>query len=184
MPTTLHGVPYPAPFDVPDVPADLQEIAEMLDSQLQMFVRPAAAATNGTALPAMDAAMAVTLQPGTYRVEAITSYSVPSDGMDVQQAWATSGGITLGSRFVLGAEVAMTTALSTLMSSRPLAAFNTTGSFGVVTTASSYIREELVVTVTATATLTLTWAQNTATAGVLTRNILSHLLVTRLVSAV
>jgi hypothetical protein len=184
MPTTLHGLVYPAPFDVPDVPADLQRLAEQLDAFIAVYVRPTAADTHNTSTPHIDPQMQIVLPAaGVYSVECTTGYSCPNAAVDVAQTWDATG-VTLQSRFAAGPETATANTASTLMVNRPIASFTSSQGFGIFSSGTTYVREELMVSTTGSGTLKLRYAQNTNTAGVdVTRSALSHLIIQKILAA-
>ena len=181
-PSTLHGFSYPSPFDVPDVPADMQRLAEQLDPFIPLYVKPTTTDTNNTAVAKGDAQLLVNMPAtGVYLVEAFTAYSCPNVAVDVQQSWSAATGISLLSRFVTGPEVAMTSTASSLMVNRPLSQFLTAQGFGIASSGNNFIRDEMLVNVTiANAVLRLLFNQNVSTAGVdVTRQPGSYMVLTR-----
>lgn len=62
MPSTSKGYPYPAATDVPDVPADIQSLADAINAglprkvQVGSFTMSITASTTGTASPTFGSA--------------------------------------------------------------------------------------------------------------------------------
>jgi hypothetical protein len=162
MPNTIHGLPYPASTDAPNVPVDLQKLAEALDAYVPVTIRKTAAqsVTNSAAL-VDDTHLFVDLTPGYYIVDAWLSAGGPA-AADIKTAWSFAG--TIGGdnhRHCHGPQISTADVTATLarMSVHSLA---TSVPYGTDGTATSAIHERLYVPVTAAGRLRLRWAQNTA----------------------
>jgi hypothetical protein len=187
MPTTTKGLPYPSPANIPDVPGDIQRLAEALDPRLpglKQGITTGAFTVNNSAVMTDDPAFRWTFPSGAagfYRVELVTGYACSAAGADVQQAWRATGDVTFQSRFVLGAETATTSVAATLMAARPAATFTSAQIFGVIPTNNSHVREDLIVQVGGTGGyLQFQFAQAVATVADLVRFTNSFMVVTPL----
>lgn len=114
-------------------------------------------AADGTT-PLNDPELALTLAAGTYRVAAYISASGAA-ASDILTAWTFSGTATTAIRGTVGPVTTTTAAFSTSMSAY---AVTLTGqvAYGVDGSSSSYIREDLILTVTGSGTLTFQWCVN------------------------
>lgn len=171
MPSTAHGVPYPASSDPPNVPADLQKIADVLDSYIPLRVRKTGTTyvTNNTT-PQNDPDLKITLPYGTFQITAlIIPASTNLAGADLRVAWAFSGTTSsTPSRTCHGPGIATADATGGAANANRASAHNLTTAvaYGADGTTSSAIVEQFVMNVTSTGAgvLTLQWAQNTANA--------------------
>jgi len=180
MPTTTpHGLRYPADTDPPDVPTDMQEIAEDVGAWLPLMRRKSAPATRtNTATAAVDTDFSLTLAPGYWRVNAVLHYSGPA-AADMRVRWVFTGAGG-GQRSVLAPDVSTTNVLAGPMRSSQHTLLNTDVPFGTdgINTGVGY--EDLLVSVTSPGQLELWWAQQTANATGTTLGTNSRLIAQRL----
>lgn len=159
MPTTTVGaLPYPADTDAPDVPSDLQALAEALDAYVPVVVYKTATetVTSSTTLQ-NDDHLDIALQPGTYRVRAVIR-AIGASGGDVKIAWAFSGTLTRANRTTMGPQLGTTDATNTAVR-MVTAALGTAIGYGTDGSAGSVIEEDLLLTVSVAGTLQMQWAQ-------------------------
>lgn len=127
----------------------------------QFIAKASAEAVTSSTVLQDDNDFQVTLDPGTYLVQAYIVASAAEAG-DLKTAWTHSGTMTV-IRYCAGPAEASTDRQSTLMVHQ--AASETTAiPYGIDGTGTTLVRETLYVTCTATGTLKLQWAQNTSSA--------------------
>jgi hypothetical protein len=164
MPTTPKGLPYPASTAPPNVPADLQALAEAVDPWLSLGKRKLSneSVTNSVAMQDDDE-LSVALGVGVWRVEAFLHASGPA-AADIQTAWTFSGATNGTNRACIGPGVGTASAINGAAVRTSVHALTTAVPYGVDGSVTSAIHEDLYLIVTTAGTLRLQWAQATANA--------------------
>lgn len=166
MPTTAKGLPYPASTAAPNVPADLQALAQAVDAQLYVprYKRKNTAenVTNSIVMQDDDELL-LSLPVGNWRVEAFLNPSGPA-AADVNIAWAFTGVLGVTHRACIGPATGMTSAGAVTSMRTTVHGITTQVSYGLDGTAASAIHEDLLLVVATAGTLKLQWAQNAANA--------------------
>jgi hypothetical protein len=168
MPTTAHGLPYPNPTIPPNVPVDLQSLAEAIDAWLPKQASPAASFTltpNSTTMQDVPG-MSVVLGVGTWVIDVYVSYNGPA-AADIKIGSLFSGGLGAASiKHCVGPALGTTdvTANATMRAST----HNSTtavpyGHDGTATNGAIHEAHRLVAS--ASGTFKIQAAQNTANAG-------------------
>lgn len=163
--TSPHGLPYPAPTDTPDVPRDLQLLAEAVAPYLPLVKRKQSPTSRSTTTLAVDSDLSHVLGVGYWRITAFFHYSGggAAGAGDFRLRW-TFGGTASGSRACLGPQVDTTNVLVTSMRSSQHSLLNTDVSYGTDGTLVGIATEDMFIVVTVAGLWEIQWAQGTASA--------------------
>jgi hypothetical protein len=169
MPATSHGLPYPNPTIPPNVPVDLQALAEAIDAWLPKLLVPVTAMTIVNSVTMVDVpGMTAPVGVGTYICESHWGLVGPA-AADAKIAAVFSGTATGTTSVTMydGPSLASTDASNGLSNSR-VVGLGTPGGFGTdgVNATHASMWHKLVVTVAGT--LKFQAAQNAANAGTTT----------------
>jgi len=166
VPTTAKGLPYPASTAPPNVPADIQALAQAVDAQLYL-ARGKRKVTNENVTNSIvmqdDDELSFALGVGTWRVEAFLHASGVA-AADIQVSWLFSG-VTAGTnRACIGPGVGTASATNGAFVRTSVHAITTAVTYGVDGSVTSAIHEDIWLNVTGAGTLKLQWAQAVANA--------------------
>jgi hypothetical protein len=169
MPNTSRGLPYPSPTVPPNVPVDIQALAEALDAWLPKqatVITNQILTANSTTLQNVTG-MALALGVGTWILDVYLAYNSPA-AADIKLATAAFTGTTSSaSKFCMGPGTGTTdVAANTTMrcSAHGSSSAVTYGHDGTASNGFAHETHRLVVT--AAGTIQIQAAQNAANAGV------------------
>lgn len=164
MPTTAKGLPYPASTAPPNVPADLQALAEGVDAWIPRYKRKATAenVTNSTSMQEDDE-LFFSLPVGAWRVEAFL-HVTGAAAADVAVSWVFTGVAALSHRACIGPGLGTAGVTNSAFGRFSAHGLGTSSSYGLDGSAASAIHEDLLLVVTTAGTIKLNWAQAVANA--------------------
>jgi len=173
MPTTSRGLPYPSPTLPPNVPVDIQALAEALDAWLPKQAAVTATQTltaNSTTMQNVTA-LVLPLGVGTWIVDVYTAYGSPA-AADIKIGSTFSGTTTIATKLCVGpgtgtADVAANTTMRA--SAHGSSSAVSYGHDGSAFAGVAHETHRLVVT--AAGTLQIQAAQNVANAGATSINV-------------
>jgi hypothetical protein len=163
MPATSHGLPYPNPTIPPNVPVDVQALAEAIDAWLPKLLVPVTAMNIVNSVTMADVpGMSAPVGVGTYVCESHWTIGGPA-AADVKIAAAFSGTATGGITMYDGPSLATTDASNGPSNSR-VVGLTTPGAFGIDGANATHASMWHKFTVTVAGTLKFQAAQNAVNA--------------------